>query len=73
MMGCKTIPGVDGGFGDRTAAGREYTLPREDPNSRIYATIPGQTTIGPVPQVHITRYLDISGIEIQIFSTTTKD
>ena len=40
---------------------------------RIYATIPGQTTNGPVLQVHITRHLDISGIEIQIPSTTTKD
>ena len=60
-------------FGDRTPACRECTLPREDQNSRIYATIPRQTTIGPVLQVHITRYLDISGIDIQIPSTTTKD
>ena len=35
----------------------------KDPNSRIYATIPGQTTIGPVLQVHITRFLDTSGID----------
>ena len=60
-------------FGDRTPPCREYTLPREDQNSRIYATIPGQTIIGPVLQVNIIRYLDISGIEIQILSTTTKD
>ena len=59
-------------FGDRTSACREYTLLREDSNSRIYAAIPGQTIIGPVLQVHITRYLGISGIEIQNLSTTTK-
>ena len=50
-----------------------YTLPREDQNSRVYPTVPGQTTIGPVLRVHIIRYLDIGGIEIQIPSTTTKD
>ena len=65
-MSNKTVPDVDDGFGDRTPACREYKLPLEDSSSRICATIPGQTTIGPVLQVHITRYLDISGIEIQI-------
>ena len=71
-MSYKTIPDVDDGFGDRTPACREYTLPREDSDSRIYATIPGQTIIGPVLQVHIIQYLGINGIEIQIPSTTTK-
>ena len=52
---------------------RIHTLPREGPNSRIHATIPRQTTIGPGPQVHITRYLDTSGFEIQIPSTAKKD
>ena len=69
----KTIPDVDDGFGDRTLACREYTLFRGDSNSRIYSTIPGQTVIGPVLQVHIIRYLGISGIEIQILPTTTKE
>ena len=59
-------------FEDRTSC-REYTVLREDPNSRIYARIPGQTSSGPVLQVHITRYLDISGIEIQILCTTGND
>ena len=58
-MSYKTILDVDDGFG-------------EDPHSKVYATIPGQTTIGPVLQVHITRYLDISGIEIQIPSKRFK-
>ena len=72
-MSYKTVPDVDDGFEDRTPACREYTLPREDQNSRIYATIPGQTIIGPVLQAHILRYLGISGLEIQIPSTTTKN
>ena len=72
-MSYKTVPDVDDGFGDRTPACREYTLPREDQNSRIYATIPGQTMIGPVLQAHILRHLGISGLEIQIPSTTTKN
>ena len=72
-MSCKTIPDIDDGFANRTPACRKYTLLREDQNSRIYATIPGQTSIGPVLRVHIIGYLDISGIEIQIPSTTTKD
>ena len=53
-MSYKTLLHVDDGFGDRTPACRENTLLREDQNSRICATIPGQTTIGPVLQVHIT-------------------
>ena len=71
-MSHKTID-VDDCFGDRTSACRVFTLPREDPNSRIYATIPGKTSIGQVLQVHTARYLDISGIEIQIPSTTRND
>ena len=63
----------DDGFGDRTPACREYTLPREDQNSRNYATIPGQTTIGPILQAYIIRYLGISRIGIRIPSTTTKE
>ena len=41
-MSFKTIPDVDDGFGDRSSACREYTLPREDPNSRIHAMIKGK-------------------------------
>ena len=52
---------------------RIHTFLREDQNSRIHATIPQQTINGPVLQVHIVRHLDISGIETQIPSTTTKD
>ena len=75
-MSYKTIPvpDVDNGFGDRTPACREYTLPRPRSNVKIFfATMPGQTTLGPDLQVQNTRYLDNSGIEIQIPSPTTKD
>ena len=63
-MNYTTSADVDDGFGDRTPACRECTLPREDQNSRTYATIPGQTAIGPVLQLHIIQYLGINGIEI---------
>ena len=69
-MSCHAVLDVGDGFVDRSSACRELSLPREDPNSRIDAMIPEQTAFGPVLQVHITRYLDISEIEIQIPSTT---
>ena len=68
-MCCKTIADVDDGFGDRTPAFREYTHPRADSDSRIYAAIPGRTMIGPVLQVHIVRFRGTQGIEIQIPTT----
>ena len=72
-MSYKTVPDVDDGCGDRTPACREYTLPRADSDSRIYAPIPGQTVIGPVLQVHIIQCLGLDGIEIQIPSTKTQN
>ena len=61
-MSYKTIPDVDDGFGDKTPACRGYTLHRANSDSRICATIPGQTIIGPVLQVQIIQYLGINGI-----------
>ena len=55
------------------SACKEYPLLREDPKSRIYALIQGQTTNGPVLQVLLTRCLDVSEFEIQIHSTTGDD
>ena len=67
-----TVADVDDGFGDRTPACREYTRPRADSDSRIYAAIPGRTFIGPVLQDHIfLQFLGTHGIKIQIPSTTT--
>ena len=66
----KTIADVDDGFGDRTPACREFSHPRTDADSRIFAAIPGRPVIGPVIQVHIVQFLGTHGIEIQIPSTT---
>ena len=66
----KTIHDANDGFDGGASACKEHTLPREDPNSRISAMFLGQTTTGPVLQVYFSRCLDVSGIEIQIPSTT---
>ena len=68
----KTIPDADDGFGGRTPACREYTHPRQRANSRVYAAIPGNTIIGPVLQVHMVKFLDNYGIEIQIPCTVSQ-
>ena len=50
---------------------RVHTHPRADSDSRIYAAVPGRTTIGPPIQVHAVQFLGTHRIEIQIPSTTT--
>ena len=64
-MSYKTIPDIDDGLGDRTTACREYTLPRADSDSSIYAAIPGQTFIGPVLQVYVIQFPGINRFEIR--------
>ena len=54
---------LEDGSGDRTPACRQYTHPRADSDSRIYAAIPGQTIIGPVLQIHIIQFLGTHGID----------
>ena len=66
----KTIADVDDCSGDRTPACREYGHPRADSDSRIYASIPARTLVGPFIQVHIIQFLGTHAIEIQIPSTT---
>ena len=66
----RTIQDLDDGFGDRIAACREYTFPRDDPESEIKLWIEGHTRIGPVLRVKTTCYLNVHGIEIQIPSTS---
>ena len=66
----RIIHDLDDGFGDRTAACREYTLRRDDPKSELKLWIEGQTRIGPVLQVRTSCFLDMYGIEIQIPSTS---
>ena len=68
-MTCRTIHDVNDGSAGGTSACRKYPLPRDDPNSRTYAMIQGQTSVGQVLQVHISCCLDVSGIDIPILST----
>ena len=69
----KTVADVDDGFGDRTPACREFSHPRAESDSRIYAAIPERTIFGPVLRVHMVRFLGINGIEILIPSLTTQE
>ena len=69
-MHYKTIHDVSDGCDGETAACREYTKSREDPESHIKTWIDCFTKIGPVLQVKTTCCLDIYGIEIQILSTS---
>ena len=62
---------MDHGFGDRILARREYTHPRADSDSRLFAAVRERTIIGRVLQVHIIKFLGKYGIEIQISSTTS--
>ena len=64
---------VDDGCGDRTPACREYTHPRADSDSSIFAAIPGRTIIGPPIQVHIFQFLGTHGFEVQIPSRQTQN
>ena len=67
----KTIADLDDGFGDRTPACREYTNPRADSDSRIFAPISGRTVIGPDIKVHMIQILGTHVLEIQIPCMTT--
>ena len=51
----------------------EYTHPRAESDSSIYAAIRGRTIIGPVLQVHTRQFLGTHGIEILTPSTATPD
>ena len=63
---------MDDGFGDRTPACRDYTHPRADSGSTLFAAIRDGTSTGPVLQVHVMKFLGKYGIEIQIPSTTSR-
>ena len=57
---------MDNGFGGYTLACREFSHPRNDPRSKVFAAIPGGTNIGPVVQVRVAFLLNNYGIEIEI-------
>ena len=52
----------------RSVAGREYTLPRDDPTSEAKGWIQGNTRIGPVLEVTTSFRHKKNGIEIRIWS-----
>ena len=54
----ETFHDVDDGIEGKTGACREFTPPREDPDSAIIACIGGHTKNGPVLQVKTTWLLD---------------
>ena len=62
-MHYKTIHDVNDGFGGKTGACSECTLPREDPDSELIAWIGGHTNIGPVLQVRTICCFDQYGVE----------
>ena len=69
-MHYKTIYGLNDGVEGRTGACREYSLPREEPDSELFRWIGGHTKICPLLQVKICRCFDQYGIEIQVPSTS---
>ena len=62
----KTRPREDDGFGQLIPLCREYTLCRAHPQYRVFAAIPGGTSIGPVIEDQIVKILDQCGLEIAI-------
>ena len=62
----KTQADEDDGLGDPIPLCREYTLPRANPQSIVYAAIPGETIIGPIIEVHVVQIFGTHGLEIEI-------
>ena len=60
----KTIHEIDDGFGCKTGACREYTLPRDHDDSEPVEWIRGFAKIGPVIQVRVAYYSEQYGIDI---------
>ena len=60
---------VNGGFENRIASCREYTLSRTHPDSEAKLWIYKYTEIGPVLDVRVICHHNVYGIEIQIPST----
>ena len=61
---------MNDGFGGKTGACREYSLPHDHQDSELVALIGGHTKIGPVLHVKTFCCLDQYGIEIQVPSTS---
>ena len=71
-MKYKIRPDEDDGYGQLVPLCREYTHSRANPQSRVFAGIPGRTVIGPVVEVQIVKILDQYGLEIAIPSANER-
>ena len=62
----QTRPDEDDGWGKITPMCREYTHPREHPDSRCFPTINANTKIGPILMIRMSQVFGIYGLEVQI-------
>ena len=58
----------DDGWRKCTSVCKEFTKPRNDEDSRPYASIDAYQQIGPVLNFGIAKVLDVCGIEVQVQS-----
>ena len=58
----KSRPDEDDGFGQLVPLCREYSLSGANPQSRVFAAIPGRTVNGPVIEVQIVKNLGQPGL-----------
>ena len=65
-MMCKTRLDEDDGKRQLVPSSREYIHSRANPQSRVFAAIPGRTVIGPVLKVQIVKIIGQRGFEIAI-------
>ena len=68
-----TTPLEDDGWGRRTSRCKEYTGPRNQEDSRPYASIDANQEIGPGLNIGIATILDVLGIEVQVPSLSTPE
>ena len=61
-----TTPLEDDGWGRRTSMCKEYTGPRNQENSRLYASIDANQEIGPVLNIGLATIFDVLGIAVQV-------
>ena len=66
-------PLEDDGWGRRTSMCKEYTGPRNQENSRPYASVDANQESGPVLNIGIATILDVLGVEVQVPSLSTPE
>ena len=61
----------DDGWGRSTSMCKEYTAPRNQEDSRSYASIDAKRENGPVLIIGIATFIDVPGIEVQVLSLSS--